>query len=562
VSIAPSRTSRMALAFSGVEAVAFADRSLAIAPDGARVVYIGNNRTQMFVRPLDRLDPTAIFTAATPLNFLFVSPDGQWVGFIEGTGLRKIAIAGGPAFTIVDTGLGGPQGATWAPDGTIIAANNDATVGLMRVSANGEVTTITRPAPERGELDHLWPEMLPGGRAVLFTITATTGGMEAAQVAVLNFATGAQTVVVRGGSDAHYLPSGHLAYTAGGTLRAIAFDLDRLEARGASAEVLPHVVSGAQGGGNFDVAADGTLAYVNAPAASPGRTLVWVDRQGKEEPLPVPPRPYFQPRVSPDGKRVAVATGDQENDIWIWDLARQTLSRLTFGRSEDFFPVWTADGSHLIFSFGGGVNKPSMFSQPADGTGRAEPIGTGLPTAVTPDGKRVIYSIGGRDLMMMTLDQTHRVEPLVQTPANERNGIVSPDGRWLAYESDNSGPFEVYVRPFPDTGGQWLLSAAGGFRPVWAPNGRELFYEAPGGAIMVVQIDAVGGVWKTAGNPAKIVDGRYVTSGGSIRNFDVSADGKRLLMVKEAAAGPGSTPQIVVVQNWTEELKRLAPVVP
>ena len=533
---------------------------MAITADGTRVVYIGSNN-QLFVRPLDRLDATAIYTGTVPLNWVFVSPDSQWIGFAEANELKRVAVTGGPAATIAVTGLA--TGATWAPDDTIIFSTSDPATGLRRVSANGgDVAVLTRPAQAPGELDHLWPEMLPGGRAVLFTITAAAGGL-AAQVAVLDLATGTYTVVVRGGSHAHYIPSGHLVYTAEGTLRAVPFDLTRLEAGRMPVTVVPRLVTTQLGAGDFDVAADGTLAYVDAPSpTSPAaRTLVWVDRQGAEEPLGAPARPYFHPRVSPDGSRVAVAIEDQENDIWVWDLRRRTLDRFTFGPAADFAPVWTPDGHRLVF-FSQHEGEHGLFWQPADRSGGAEKLTTGAPpSGVTPDGTQVIFGYGGnQDLMMLSLDGTRRVHPLLgTTPAVERNGIVSPDGRWLAYESDNAGRFEIYVRPFPNTSaGQWLISTAGGTRPLWAPSGQEIFYVAPDGALMAVRVNPGGGRW-SSGSPAKVLEGPYVTRGlRDKRTYDVSADGKRFLMVKQPANQ--AAPQIVVVQNWAEELKRLVPM--
>ena len=450
---APPRISRMPIASSGTAAVApNGARSLTITPDGARVVYVGNNGRQLFVRPLDQLDPTAITTGAAPLNWVFVSPDGQWVGFDEGGTLRKVALTGGPAVTILNTGLGTSSGATWTPDDTIIFATPDPNTGLQRVSAGGgEATVLTRPAPARGELDHVWPEMLPGGRALLYTIIATTGGPDAAQVALLDLTTGTPRVLMRGGSHAHYIPTGHLVYTAGGTLRAIRFDLARLETRGTAVTVLPRLVTKPQGAGEFVVAADGTLAYVDAADfAAAATTLVWVDRQGREELLAAPPSSYMHPRLSPDGMRLAVATGGQgSGNIWVWDLARQKLSQMTFDSQVDHSPVWTPDGRRLLFF--SPSRDAGLFWQPADGTGAAERLDTGLPSAVTPDGKHVIFHVGvANDLMMLALDGTRHIEPLIQTSANERNGVVSPDGRWLAYESDSSGRFEIYVKPFPN----------------------------------------------------------------------------------------------------------------
>ena len=559
----PPRISRTSIATSGRAALDIATgRTVAITPDGTRVVYVGSNN-QLFVRPLDRLDATAIFTGAAPLNWVFTSPEGRWVGFVEGNTLKKVTLTGGPPVTIAHTGQ--ILGATWGPDDTIIFATSDPDTGLQRVPAGGgPVSGLTQPAPARGELDHLWPEMLPGGRSVLLTITATTGGLAAAQVAVLDLVTGTHSVLVRGGSHGHYVSSGHLVFTAEGTLRAVPFDLTRLETHGTPVTVLPRLVTTARGSADFVVAADGTLAYVDAPgaAAATERALVWVDRQGREEILAAPPRPYFHPRVSPDGTRVAVAIADQAHDIWVWDLRRQTLSQLTFDPAPDFAPAWTPDGRRLAF-FSQRGREPGLFWQLADGTGTAERLTTGAPpSAVTPDGTHVLFALtGNQDLAMVSLDGTRRVQSLLNHPSIERNGIVSPDRRWLAYESDSSGRFEIYVRPFPhvDTG-QWLISSAGGTRPLWSPNGRapELFYVAPGGALMASRVHARDGVW-SADKPTKIVVGRYATEGvRDRRTYDVSPDGRRFLMIKQAA-DEATAPQIIVVQHWSEELKRLVP---
>jgi Tol biopolymer transport system component len=558
---APPRLSRMTIAASGTAALGIAnDRSVAMTHDGTRVVYVGINN-QLLVRPLDRLDATAIYTGAAPLNWVFVSPDDRWVGFAEARTLKKVAITGGPAEMIVQTNL--TIGATWAPDNTIIFATSDSAAGLRRVSVNGgDVVTLTQPVPARGELNYLWPEMLPGVRAVLFTIRATTGGAAADQVAVLDLATRTSRVLVRGGSHAHYVPSGHLVYTAEGTLRAVPFDLARLEAGTMAVTVLPRLVTTQQGAGDFDVAADGTLVYVDAPgvAASAARTLVWVDRQGGEEPLGAPPRPYIHPRVSPDGARLAVAIEDQEFDIWVWDFTRRLFDRLTFDPAGDYAPVWT-DPRHLVYFSGRGSGGGGLFWQPVDGPGGAERLSAGAPpSGVTPDGRQVLFgSVGNQDIMMVALDGTRRVQPLLTNPPVERNGVVSPNGRWLAYEElEREGQFEVYVRPFPNvSAGPWKISMAGGTRPVWARSGQELFYVAPDGGLMAVRADPRGGKW-SSGNPAKVIQGPYMTR--SLRDkptYDVSTDGKRFLMVKQPANQ--AAPQIVVVQNWTEELKRLAP---
>jgi Tol biopolymer transport system component len=256
--------------------------------------------------------------------------------------------------------------------------------------------------------------------------------------------------------------------------------------------------------------------------------------------------------VSPDGKRVAVAIDGQ--GIWLWDLVRRNLIPMTSDSSRYAFgPVWTRDGHSLLF-----FSLTGLFRQPTDGIGAAGRIGSGIPSDVTPDGTRVIFSPGARDIMVMGLDATRQV-PLVQTPFNERNGVVSPDGHWLTYESDRSGRFEIYVQPFLNgvSEGERLISMAGGTRPLWAPGGRELFYVAPDGAVIAVGVDSRGDTW-SIGRPVKVVEGPYSTlSSSSPRTYDVSRDGRRFLVVRQPATQIAA--QIVVVQNWTEELKARVP---
>jgi serine/threonine-protein kinase len=546
------------------------DRNLTITPDGSRIVYVGAGG-QLFVRALDTLAPIPIFRG-TPRG-LFISPDGQWIGFANNnTTLTKLAVTGGPAMTIAQ--MDGPsRGGTWLPDEWIIFATSNPTTGLQRISAAGGMPSVlTRPDPAQRQVDHLWPEMLPGGRAVLFTIT-TAGGLNAAQVAVLDLQTGTQKVLVRGGSHAHYVASGHLTYVAAGTLQAVPFDLDRLEPRGTAVPVIPGVVTDANGGVDASVAANGTLAYVTGAGAGMERTLVWVDRQGQETLIAVPTRTYIYPRLSPDGTRVALFLdlAEEQDDIWLWDFERQTLTRLTISPAQENHSAWTPDGRRLFFS----SNREgawNLYLQATDGTGAVERL-TESPhqqdrLEVSPDGTRLIFTEvmpeTTTDIMQMQLDGSRRVMPLVQTPFAEQNGIVSPDGRWIAYEANNSGQFEVYVRPFPDVrSGVWHVSTGGGTRPLWAPSGQELFYLAPNGALMRVGVER-GPSW-TATTPSTLLKESQefvrVPGGNPGRTYDISPDGQRFLMIKAVGADEGTpSPSIVVVQNWHEELKRLVPV--
>jgi serine/threonine-protein kinase len=292
---------------------------------------------------------------------------------------------------------------------------------------------------------------------------------------------------------------------------------------------------------------------------------VWVDRQGRETPIAaVPPRTYVYQQIAPDGTRVALYSPDQENDIWLWDFARTTLTRVTFDPANDVYPVWTPDSRRLIFA-SERAGRRNLFSQAADGLGIVERLTDGPnaqnPTAVTPDGTRLLFTETapktGEDVMQLQLDGTRRVTPLVQTPFTERNGVVSPDGRWLAYEANDSGQLEIYVRPFPAVnGGHRQVSTGGGTSPLWARSGQELFYVARSGALMRVGVER-SQTWVST-LPATLIKEGYATL-GSGRSYDISRDGQRFLMIKPSSGSDQATAPtgIIVVQNWGEELKRL-----
>jgi serine/threonine-protein kinase len=567
-----ARVTRTTISASGATALTLdgVARDLAITPDGSRVIYVGRNATQLFVRALDALEPVAVYSGAP--RGPFVSPDGQSIGFVDGTVvLKKVAVTGGPAVMVAPLD-GAFRGATWGPDSTIIFATGNLTTGLQRVAAGGGTTTVlTRPDPAQGERNHSWPEMLPGGRAVLFTITARTGGLDTAQVVVLDLQTWTRTVLVRGGSHAHYVSSGHLVYAAAGTLRAVAFDVASLKTHGTPVAVVPQVMTTPFGAVDAVVAGDGTLAYVSggASGAGPQRTPVWVDRRGRETLIPVPPRSYLYPRLSLDGRRGALAANDQETDIWVWDLSRPTLTRATVDPGLDLYPVWTPNGRRLLFSSERSGAR-NLYWQAADGSDAVARLtdspNTQNANSVTPDGRFLIFTETvpktGEDVMQVALDGTRTVTPLVHSEFTERNGIVSPDGRWLAYEANDSGPFEIYVRPFPDVNsGHWPVSTAGGTRPLWAQSGQELFYAAPTSALMRVGVEHASSWAATA--PTLLVKEGYVTvpGGNPGRTYDISPDGQRFLMIKEGSGTDQTAvpPQVILVQHWTEELKRLVP---
>jgi serine/threonine-protein kinase len=482
--------------------------------------------------------------------------------------LKKVALTGGSPVPVARLNSF-ELGATWAADGTIVFATSATATGLQRVSAQGGmVSVVTRPDRARGEANHWWPESLPGGQVILYTVTAATGGLDAASIAVLDLRSGKSTVVLQGGSHAQYVASGHLVYGTAGTLRAVAFNLVRTMVVGTSEAVVPEVVRTSMGAVDAVLARDGTLVYVTGRAGSgAARTLVWVDRQGHELPTGTPPRFYAFPRVSPDGARIATMTMEQNPDIWLWHLARPTLTRLTTDPAADTEPVWMPDGRRVVFS-SNRAGTFNLYSLSADGTGDVERLTDSpnpqFPAAVTPDGTQVVFtelsSTTGQDVMALRLDGRHQVVPVVQTAFDERNATVSPDGRWLAYEANESGSFEIYLRPFPDVnGGHVQLSTNGGTQPLWTHSGEELFYLAPDGTLMRVTL--TGGPAQTPGAPTRVFDGRYIVSvaGNFPRNYDIAADDQRFLMVK-LASSETDPPHIVVVQHFDDELKRLVPV--
>jgi serine/threonine-protein kinase len=542
------------------------DRDLAITPDGSRVVYRGKD--QLLVRALNQLEPTVLSGLGAP-HGVFLSPDGQWVGFFDGITLKKVAIAGGPPLTIASVDGGGTRGATWGPDGTIVYATDARATGLQRVSAaGGEPTVLTKPDRERGEGDHYWPEFLPGGKAVLFTITPVNGDVENVQVAMLDLQTGRSKVLVRGGGHAHYVPTGHLVYGVRGTLRAVAFDLGRLEVVGTPTPVLEGVLTTGSSGADVAVAANGSLVYVPSVAGGGGQqTVVSVDRQGRASPLPgLSLEAYRDVRVSPDGVRLALATDD---DVWIYDLTRATLSRLTTDPAQDTRPLWTPDGQRVIFR-SNRAGYPELFWRRADGTGsdqrllaRAKDLLDLRADGWSADGGQLLFtevspSVRGA-IGQIAIERPSDANMLVKSEFYNAFAAVSPDGRWMAYQSDVSGRFEIYVERYPELGNRQQISTGGGRLPLWSRDGRELFFSL--GSRQMLAVPVQSGTTLAAGRPQVLFEGAMLAAGVGFRTYDIGPGG-RFFIIRSGLAEPGvgAASNMIVVQNWFEELKRLVPV--
>jgi serine/threonine protein kinase/Tol biopolymer transport system component len=534
--------------------------ALALSPDGTRLAYIARQGgvQQLYLRAMDSLESTPIPDTEGAVNPFF-SPDGQWVGFFAGGKLKKIPVSGGSALTLGNAAY--TDGASWGSR-AMIAFPPTAASALQQVSdAGGTLQPLTRL--EKGEVSHRWPEFLPGGKAVLFA--AANDGINYAntEVAVQSVGTGERTNLIQGGTQPRYAPSGHLVYVQRGSLMAMPFDPQQLTATGTAVPVVGGVLQTASSGAaQYAISATGSLVYVPGGVQSPQSRLVWVSRNGAEQPVAAPMHSYFVPRLSPDGRRVAVAIWEQETQIWQYDLSRDTLTRFTFEGSANFNPAWTVDGRRIAFD----SNKEgplNIFWQLADGSGGAERLTTSqyinAPMSWSPDGQLLSFTevnpTTGLDIWMLGIGD-RKAQPFLQTPFNEGAARFSPDGRWVAYVSDESGGFEVYVQPYPGPGGKWQISTEGGTEPVWNPNGRELFYRS-GNKMMAVDIATQPSF--TAGKPRMLFDRRYESPPFPIANYDVSPDGQRFLMLKPNEQETAPT-QINVVLNWFEELKQKVPV--
>ena len=550
-----------------------ADRNVAISPDGQHIVYRGGPRDQLVVRSLDRIEARALEDTANARSPFF-SPDGQWVGFFDGVTLKKVSIAGGPAITICPSQI--PRGADWGEDGTIVFATSDTANGLLRVSAGGgEPTVLTRPDPGQGERDHFAPSLLPDGRGVFFTIFPSSAAAPL-QIAVLDFRTGQRKALIRGGSQPQYVETGHLVYAAGRSLTAVRFDLDRLELQSdpvlLGEDVLRPVDAAAA---NYAVSRSGALVHVPARTVDSPGSLVWVDRTGRSAPTGAPPHIYAGPRLSPDGTRVAVTVADRQDDLHVLDLKKGTLLRLAQSPAVESSPVWTRDGQRLVFA-SNRDGRSNLYAQAADGTGTVERLTNApdeqLPAWVAPErtgilGSEISPKTAG-DIVWFPIQDSARQtlaglassetpRRLVETLGIDYFPEVSPNGRFIAYQSNEWGRSEIYVRPFPGVDeGVWHVSVNGGLKPVWARNGRELFYLDPGHALFAIPVETSGTTFGF-GRPSKLFDTSVDTS-GTPRDYDVAADG-RFLMVERRMSANQRQQTLVVVLNWFEELKARLP---
>ena len=529
-------------------------QQLAFSPDGTRLVYAAEygGTTRLYMRSLDSLEVMPVRDSEGAMSAFF-SPDSRWLGFFAGTRLLKVPVEGGVPQRICEAAE--VRGASWGSDGTIVFSSG--TSGLLRVAASGGPSRVLlAPDTEHGEVTMNWPGILPGGKTVLFTSMA--GG---AKAVVFSLETGKRTDLTEG-SGARYSPTGHLVFARGGSLLAAPFDAKLLQLTGPAVAILDGLMMiPPYNSPLFGLSAVGTLAY--APGSPPRHTLVWVDRQGKVEPVPSELRSYEEPRFSPDGKRLAVTVRGDNPDIWVLDVSRGASARLTFESGEDETPSWTPDGARVTYSADRAGSARAFYSKSSDGSGAEERL-LEIPThphvsSWSPDGKTLVYTefdpAFSADIYVLTLGEKVARRSWLRTPFSERAARFSPDGRWLVYVSDESGRDEIYVQPFPGPGGKWQISVSGGTEPIWSHGGQEIFYRV-GDRMMVVRVAA--GQTFSAERPQLLFEGRFVPTRRGEAAYDVSPDDRRFVMIQRDVQSVAT--HLNLVLNFSDELKRRVPV--
>jgi serine/threonine protein kinase/Tol biopolymer transport system component len=548
-------------------ALALHSLALLFSPDGTHIIssLVVSGKTKLFDRPLAA-------SAAHPIDGTegatdpFFSPDGQWLGFFSDGALKKVPLNGGAAEAICKAE--NPRGGVWSSDGSIIfTPGTDAS--LYRVSASGgsaePVSTIDGAARERS---HRWPDALPGGKAILFSVAYDVGNpLDNANVALLDLDTGKHKILIKGGAFARYLSAGYIVYARGNAIFAVPFNLKTLEVTGSPVTVLENVMmSQSNARVQFSLSRGGDLVYLEGrsdDSRDAAQPLVWLDRHGTEQPLTQARERFSKPRLTADGRTLFVEVADPEAAIWAYDINRETLTRVTHG-GVSYGPVPSPDGTRVAYeATRNGVAGALLAS--VDGSGEQRLTSTkriDVPTSWSPDGKLLALTTvgesGNYEVRFLPVDGNHTPQIFVQGPFNAGGARFSPDGHWVAYVSDESGRNEVYVRPYPEAGTRLQISAAGGSQPVWSRNGRELFFRK-GDELLAVNVTLAPSF--TAGKPLVLFSRSTPedSSGmayGLMADYDVSNDGRRFVFPKY---NPDSSnvPRARVILDWFFELKRV-----
>ncbi|MFI5251683.1 MAG: protein kinase [Bacteroidota bacterium] len=524
---------------------------ITISPDGKKIVYAGSNPSnpQLFLRKIDQLDVQGIPNTEGADEPVF-SPDGQWIAYVQSDKIKKVSILGGAPEMLCGT-QGLPRGLWWAEDNNIYFGHISR--ALFKVpSAGGTPTRITTLDSANGEISHRYPQLLPDGKTILFTIKPNNiSSFSDAMIAVQRLGTNEKKILIHGGTYGRFLPSGYLVYVRENTIFAARFDPDRLEIQGSPQPITQGGwLNEGSGSAGISVSTAGNLIYVPEGLIDLKNTaLVWMDRQGKSYPLLDSLGSYGGVTVSPDNQKIALNLQAANDDIWIYQIARGTLTRLTFGGGNNNFPIWTPDNKYVVYNAEKG-KSPNIYRKPWDGSGEEERLTTSdeaqFPSSISPDGKLLAF-IQNSDIWILPLEGDRKPWRFIQSQATEATPMFSPDGRWMAYASNESGKFEVYVVPFPKHEGKWQISNGGGNGPIWSRNGKELLYGS-GTSMMAAEITP--GQSFDFSVPKKILE---LTSSNAVA-YDVTSDGNRFI-VGLARRGIFTINHFNIILNWTTELK-------
>jgi Tol biopolymer transport system component len=546
-------------------------RVVAISPDGTKIAYIANN--QIYLRHMHENEAQPIRGSnVDPIDLTF-SPSGQEIAFFTPTApqgpptnvnLRKIRITGGTPVTL--SSAVSAFGLRWQGDTLVFGQGRS----IATVAETGsKPRTLVSVTEESGEqIGH--PQLLNDGRDVMYSVRPRSSSTwNDGDIVVQPVAGGARRILIPGGTDGRVLPSGHLIYWRDDSLWGQVFDERTLQLSGGPVPLEEGVrgTTAVNGSGvsQFSVADNGTLVFVPGRAAQ--LTLVWVDRTGKIEPIGAPPRAYQHPRISrTGGPKIAVASFDDDFDIWIWDEARKSIFKLTSGPDRETYPIWSLDSAHIYYSSNaGGQGQPDVYRRAVDGTGGAHRLTNSpeseLPLAMMPDGKGLLVRTArGNDTMLALLSLVDRaLKPFIKTSFMQMNGEVSPDGRWILYQSgEGSTMDEVHVRPYPDTdAGHWQISTSGGRMPLWSRSGREIFYIArqPDRLMVAAVTPVAAGAPFVVGTPVALFPVANLSSAALGRTFDISPDDKRFVFVGSGDSEVGAPPALTVIVHWLDSVK-------
>jgi len=551
--------------------------AMVVAPDGTRVAFSAlgpDGKSRLYVRPLNQLQATQLSGTDDGRNPFF-SPDSQWLGYFAAGKLKKISVQGGAAVTLCDVPMG--RGGSWSQDGTIVYSPGIRAALLAIPAAGGTPQPLMTLDTQSGEATQRWPQFLPGDQSILFVSNTHGANYEDASIVVYSIPSKTRKVLVRGGYFGRYLSSGHLLYMHDGTLFAVPFDTKRMEATGSPTPVLDGLTANpGDASAQYSIADNGTLVYVPGRAKYGSIWLYWLDKQGKYTPVQQPPGDYYSPSFSPDGKHLAltIQEGGERSDVWLYDCEKNTLTRLTFGGNNQN-PIWTPDGKNITYVHFEKAAVGKIYSIRADGAGNPVALASVddriYPTAWHPSGKLLVLDrLGLVDNQnvprILTLDVdgagqpgAGELKPFLTSSYWQGDSSLSPDGRWIAYDSNESGEYQVYVRSLSGAGGKWQVSTAGGRYPKWSRSGRELFYNAQDTRAMMVAPYTVSGDSFSPGNP-QVWSPAQISDLLGTASYDINPDGKRFIVLKTTSLAEDAAPdKFGFVFNFLDDVRRVAP---